>query len=253
MLSGIAFPSVAAPAPSRAGESAATALPLVAMQAEQGDPDALLRLGEMYWYGDGAPLDRERGDLMFARAAAAGSAAAHAALTLSAQRRRQSDDITWWLVGYQGDDLNEAASRCVAPVFPQTSASAAEADAVDAAYEAYRVCYNGFVDQLYAASPPVNRIPRQLALLMSETEYGLASDRLNAIYDAAKQRWQQQANGVAAARAGWASQSVAFITTHAMRRRQQVAEAEARSRAFGQFMQDKIRPERPPPANVTGR
>ncbi|MDB5961060.1 MAG: hypothetical protein JWP59_2354, partial [Massilia sp.] len=91
----------AAPAAPRPSDGAALSLPLTAMQAEKGDPAALLRLGEMYWYGDRAPLDRVRGDLMFARAAAAGSPQAPAALKMSAQRQRQLADIEWWLAGDQ--------------------------------------------------------------------------------------------------------------------------------------------------------
>lgn len=242
---------MAAPAAPRP-EGAPASLPMTAMQAEKGDPAALLRLGEMYWYGDGAPLDRKRGDLMFARAAAAGSTEAAAALQLSAQRQQQLAAIDWWTAGYQGADLGAAESACKVPAIPQRSTTMAEAEAVDTAYEAYRVCYNGLVDRLYGVAPAA-RIPPEVAIVMSEAEFNLASSHLDAIYEAAKLRGQQQSANVAAARAAWASQTVADITTHAMRRRQQIANAEAYSRAMGQALQDNIRPERPPPANVTGR
>lgn len=222
------------------------------MQAEKGDPAALLRLGEMYWYGDGAPLDRARGDAMFARAAAAGSKEAASALQLSEQRRRHLAAIDWWTAGYDGADLAAGSLACAAPLIPPRSATVAEAEAVDAAYEAYRLCYHALVDSLYGALPAA-RIAPEVAVVMSESEFNLASNRLDAIYEAARASGRRQATQVAAARAAWASQTVAGITTHAMRRRQQIADAEARSRALGQALQDKIRPERPPPANVTGR
>lgn len=222
------------------------------MQAEKGDPAALLRLGEMYWYGDAAPLDRARGDAMFARAAAAGSKEAASALQLSEQRRRHLAAIDWWTAGYQGTDLGVAESACEGPAIPRRSTTMAEAEAVDAAYEAYRLCYNGLVDRLYGAAAAA-RIPPEVAIVMSEAEFNLASSRLDTIYDAAKSRGQQQAAEVTAAHAAWASHTVADITTHAMRRRQQIANAEANSRAMGQALQDYIRPQRPPPANVTGR
>jgi hypothetical protein len=246
---GVVAAAPAVPSPAR---QATPSLPATAVLAEQGDATAMLRLGEMYWYGDGAPLDRVRGDAMFARAAAAGSKEAIAALTLSAQRRQRLAEIAWWTEGYDGADLTTGRFACVVPSIPPKSSSVREAETVDAAYEAYRVCYNRVVDNLYGVAPAA-RIPAQVALVMSEAEFNLASNRLEELVAAAKARGREESAQVAAARARWAADSVAFITTHALRRQQQVIDAEARSRAYAQFMQDKMRPERAPPANVSNR
>ncbi len=55
------------------------ALTLFSKLANNNNREAQLRLGEMYWYGEGAPLDRAKGDALFAQAAAAGDPGAVAA------------------------------------------------------------------------------------------------------------------------------------------------------------------------------
>ena len=55
------------------------ALKLFGKLASDNNHEAQLRLGEMYWYGEGAPLDRAKGDALFAQAAAGGDPGAVAA------------------------------------------------------------------------------------------------------------------------------------------------------------------------------
>ncbi len=61
--------------------------------ADAGNAEAALQLGELYWYGEGVPLDRAKGDVLFARAAAAGNKNAIDSMTLSARRQARLADI----------------------------------------------------------------------------------------------------------------------------------------------------------------
>jgi hypothetical protein len=227
--------AVAAPA------AVAPSLPQVAAAADKGDAAAMLQLGEMYWYGNGAPLDRARGDALFARAAAAGNKQAVAAMALSAQRRQHLDDIAYWTSRYDGSDLAAARSACAAPVIPAESKSIEEARAVDTAYEAYRSCYNEFVDKAYTV--PASRIPKAVAEVMSDEEFGLASSRLNGIYRTAQAGAAEQAAAVAAARARWADLSVANVSTHAARRQLLMADWQRYARDRSQQITEHIRTE----------
>lgn len=62
------------------------AMELFGRLAAAGNAEARFRLGEMYWYGQGVPADRAKGDALFAQAASAGISAASTALTRSARR-----------------------------------------------------------------------------------------------------------------------------------------------------------------------
>lgn len=225
--------AAAAPAPQSVQQLAAA--------ADKGDAAAMLQLGEMYWYGNGAPLDRARGDALFARAAAAGNKQAVAAMALSAQRRQRQADIEYWTTRYDGSDLAAAKAACVAPAIPAESTSVEEARAVDTAYEAYRSCYNKYVDNIYTV--PGARIPQAVADVMSDAEFALASSRLNGIYKMAQAQAAEQAAAVAAERAKWADLSVANITTHAARRQMQMAQWQRFASDRSQQITEQIRTE----------
>lgn len=227
--------AVAAPTP------AVQSLPQLAAAADKGDAAAMVQLGEMYWYGNGAPLDRARGDALFARAAAAGNKQAAAAMSLSARRGKHLDDIAYWTSRYDGSDLAAAKNACVAPVIPVASTSIDEARAVDTAYEAYRSCYNQFVENAYTV--PAARIPQAVAEVMSDAEFALASSRLNGIYQTAQADAARQAASVVAARAKWADLSVANATTHAARRQMQMAEWKRFASDRSQQITEQIRTE----------
>lgn len=185
--------------------------------AQAGSPEATLRLGEMYWYGEGVGLDRAQGDALFAKAAAGGSKAAVAATGLTRQREQKLPAIAYWVTGYDGADLTAGTFHCVAPAQPKYSETKRSVAAVSASNDAYSACYNGFIDNLLDAMPPGKRIPVDIAILMSEQELGQAREHLGKVYAAVAAREKQVADQVVATRAAWVDSTLAYFSTEKMR------------------------------------
>jgi TPR repeat protein len=185
--------------------------------AQAGNPEAALRLGEMYWYGEGVALDRAKGDALFAQAAAGGSKAAVAATGLTGQRAQQLPAITYWTAGYDGADLTAGAFHCVAPAQPKFSDTKRSIAAVTASNDAYIACYNGFIDNLLNAMPPGKRIPVDIAILMSERELDQARQHISKVYAAVAAREKRMADQVIAKRAAWVDATLARLTTEMIR------------------------------------
>jgi TPR repeat protein len=200
------------------------ALALYTKLASAGNPEAALRLGEMYWYGEGAPLDRAKGDALFAQAAAAGNQAAVASTSLSSQRQKRIAEITYWTSTYDGADLVAGKFNCVEPEFPKYSDTKRKVAAVSNAADTYTACYNGFIDNLAGAMPPGKRIPEEVVLLMSEQELGQAREHLVKIYTQAAARGKLTAERAVAQRAEWMKQTEEYLKTQNLREAQLQAE-----------------------------
>jgi hypothetical protein len=194
--------------------------------ADAGNAEAALRLGEMYWYGEGVPLDRTKGDALFARAAAAGNHDAAAALTLSSRRQAHLADIAYWTSGYNGADLNAGRFNCAAPAFPPYSETKRAVTEVGEAYAAYIACYNGFVDNIGAAMPAGKRIPEAVALLMSEAELTQARAHLTKIYMDAAARGKAVADDTVARNAAWSRDTQEYLANQNRRRDMYIIEME---------------------------
>jgi TPR repeat protein len=206
------------------------ALSLYTRLANAGNPEATLRLGEMYWYGEGAPLDRTKGDALFAKAAATGNEAAAAATKLSSQRQQRLADIAYWTTGYDGADLVAGKLNCTAPVFPLYSQTKRDIRAVSAAFDAYTACYNGFIDNLENGIPPAKRIPMDVALLMSEPELGVAAEHLGKVYAEVAARGKLTASQAVAQRGQWMEQTTAYLSTESNRWQQRIADMDRERR-----------------------
>ena len=160
------------------------ALMLYNRLADGGNPEAQLRLGEMYWYGEGVALDRSKGDALFAKAAAAGNKEAAADLGLTAQRAQKAADIVYWTGGYTGADLTSGKFACQLPVLPSTTSSDQEILKLNKDMKAWRECYTGFVSNIGDSMPAGKRIPPDVAIVMSEAELQQAKVHLDKVYTA---------------------------------------------------------------------
>jgi TPR repeat protein len=186
------------------------ALQLYSKLASGGNAEAQLRLGEMYWYGEGVALDRARGDALFAQAAAGGSPEAAAARSLSAQRAQRSAGIAWWTGGYDGADLTAGAYHCAPPAIAPVSKTNEEIKATNAAIAAWRSCYDAFTAHLDAALPPGKMVPADIAIVMSEAETQQAKAHLDRVYAAVLNKAQAEAKAVMAQRGTWEAATLAF-------------------------------------------
>jgi uncharacterized protein len=179
------------------------ALQLFTKLANAGNSEAQLRLGEMYWYGEGVGLDRAKGDALFAQAAAKGLPEAQAATRLSAQRAARMADIAHWSARYDGAELRSGTFECKAPPIPAQSTEQKDIKATTEALNHWSACYNGFVANVAAAMPPGKAIPADVAELMSEAELSQAREHLDKVYARVLADAKKDADATLARRDAW--------------------------------------------------
>lgn len=187
------------------------ALQVFGKLAAAGNPQAQLRLGEMYWYGEGVALDRAKGDALFAQAAASGNPDAVAARKLSAQRASNGTAIAYWTGGYDGADLTAGKYNCVAPAIPAVSNTNVEIKATNEAVVQWRQCYNEFVANLNAGLPAGKRIPAEVVVVMSEPETQQARAHIEKVYGTVLGKAQADADAVMARHAAWQIATTASV------------------------------------------
>ena len=187
------------------------AMELFGRLAAAGNAEARFRLGEMYWYGQGVPADRAKGDALFAQAASAGISAASTALTRSARRAERSADIAHWTAKYDGADLTSGQYRCDRPAIPAVSKSNGDIMATNAAYKAWTLCYNGFIANLANAMPAGKLIPAEIVDLMSDAEIEQARVHLDRVYADVADKAQAGANELVAQHGAWEKATLAYV------------------------------------------
>jgi hypothetical protein len=206
------------------------AVQLLTRLADGGDAGAQLRLGQVYWYGEGVPVDRAKGDALFGRAAAAGNAEAAKALGMTAARARRAADIEYWTTRYDGADLTSGKFACPLPSIPLASTKNDEIKATTAAMETWRACYNGFVDNLADAMPAGKRMPAEVADLLSDPEMEQAKAHLEQVYKRVLADAKAGAGKTLAAYDAWERATGSYVKaqnqTNLARYRQQQAEME---------------------------
>jgi TPR repeat protein len=209
------------------------AFPVFQMLANSGNPEAKLRLGQMYWYGEGMPADRAKADHLFAEAAAAGNKEAQEALTLSHRREARSGEIAKWSA-YDGADLSAGKYGCPQPAIGAVSRTNDEIKATMSGYQAWAACYNGFVTDLEGPLAPAHRIPADLVALMSESEHQQALAHVNEATQAAVKNVGASAQAIMARYDKWEKATKAFAAEHN-------ALAEARNTANKQALENEAR------------
>ncbi|MGZ5202136.1 MAG: sel1 repeat family protein [Telluria sp.] len=150
--------------------------------SDAGNTNAQVRLGQVYWYGEGVAVDRAKADALFARAAAAGNADAKVAMGLTASRQQHMADIAYWTTKYDGADLTSGQLDCKAPAVPEKAATREEVKATSNAVNQWKACYNGFVRNLGDAMPAGKRIPVEISDLMTDQEMDQARAHLDQVY-----------------------------------------------------------------------
>jgi TPR repeat protein len=211
-----------------AAKSYPQAVQLLTRLAESGDAAAQLRLGQVYWYGEGVAVDRARGDALFARSAALGNAEAVKALAMTGERARHAADIAYWTARYDGADLTSGKFACKAPSVPRRSTDNAEIKATSEAMQAWRTCYNGFVDHIAEAMPLGKRIPADVADLLSDPEMEQAKAHLEQVYKRVLAEAKVGADRTLADYDAWEKSTAAYVVAENAARlaRQKAEQAE---------------------------
>ncbi|WP_227496388.1 SEL1-like repeat protein [Massilia litorea] len=190
------------------------ALTLYTRLANAGNADAQQHLGQMYWYGEAGVVDEAKAQAWFRKAAAKGNAVAASSLVVMQQRTERRADIDYWLSGYDGSDLKTGKYACPAPRIPAISKQSDEIDRVSAAIASWQSCYNGFVENLNAASPLVKRIPADIVKLMNAAETERAQTHLTQVQENLSEEAKVAAKLVLADVAAWRSATGAYVKEH---------------------------------------
>lgn len=189
------------------------ALRLYTKAASAGSAEAQLRLGEMYFYGEGVAVDEKAARSWFDKSATQGNAEAVKAAGRIAQRRTRQADIDYWTSKYNGVDLGQGRFACAEPVIPESSPSNAEIAKVSADYSAWRDCHNGFIDNLAAVLPVGKQIPPDIEELMTDQQMDQARKHLEAVYKQVGTPRTSAAAAIAARFDAWNARTVAQVKT----------------------------------------
>jgi hypothetical protein len=158
------------------------ALQMYTKLANAGNAEAQLHMGEMYLYGEAGTVDLAKAESWFKKSAAKGNKIAIAALEMMKQRELRKADLDYWMAKYDGADLKTGQYRCTPPRVPAMSKQNDEIDAIGKKVEAWKVCYNNFVEALNASSPLTKRIPKDVADLLTKEEMATATTYLATVY-----------------------------------------------------------------------
>ena len=190
------------------------ALQLYTKAANTGNAEAQQRLGEMYLYGEAGAVDLAKSEAWFTKSAAKGNKTAVAALEMMKQREVRKADIAYWMSGYDGADLKSGKYRCPAPRIPAMSKVNEDIAAVAAKVQAWQTCYNGFVENINAASPLTKRIPKDVADLMTKDEMAKATEHLGAVQTRIVEQARVASRLLLADYAVWRDATDAYVGEH---------------------------------------
>lgn len=157
------------------------ALKLYTRAANAGNAEAQLHMGEMYLYGEAGSVDMAKAEAWFKKSAAKGNKTALAALEMMKKREVRKDDIAYWMAKYDGAEFKTGPYRCPVPRIPAMSKQNDEIAVVAAKVQAWQTCYNKFVEHINAASPLTQRIPKDVADLMTKEEMAVATKHLDSV------------------------------------------------------------------------
>lgn len=192
----------------------AQALQLYTKAANAGNAEAQLHMGEMYLYGEAGSIDLAKAESWFKKSAAKGNKTAVGALEMMKQRELRKDDIAYWTSKYDGADLISGKYRCPAPRIPAMSKVNDEIAAISAKVQAWQVCYNGFVENINAASPLTKRIPKDVADLLTKDEHAAATIYLAAVQSRIVEEARIASKLLLADYAVWRDATGAYVAEH---------------------------------------
>jgi hypothetical protein len=194
MCSAIACASAQSPGADVSGDGRGTQ----ATATDPGSIDQLLSTGDRNATAEGKPV-------------------AAAALKLSARGQQQRDAIRYWTTEVTAEQLAGVPFACIKPTIPRDATVLMEAVKVGKDYEAYLYCYNGFVDKLFGDKPAVQRIPADLAALMTDGEVDQACAHIDSVVTGAVAKIKLQSDPVQADLARWAARSETLIVNDRIR------------------------------------
>ena len=182
--------------------------------ANAGNADAQMKLAEIYAGAEAGPADPVKAEAWMRKAAAKGNKTAIAALERTSERAAHRTEIDYWMSKYDGSDLKSGEFRCATPRFPAISKLDDEIETVSKRLSTWEACYNKYVVNLNAAKPLTQRIPKEIAALMTPEEMATATAYLVEVHSLQAQEAKVSAKLVLADFAVWRDATSAYVTEH---------------------------------------
>ena len=179
------------------------ALPIYTKLAQAGDTEAQFRLGEMYWYGDGAAVDLAAANTWLQKAAQRGHQGAIESLEVLKQRQVRSADIAYWTGGQAGGRVEVSGYDCAAPALPKDAKSRESMRDAANRYKEWQVCYDGFAARINAQARATPQIPEDILKLMTPREAEQAYTRLNGNFTQTIARAEREAMRITGEYMAW--------------------------------------------------
>ncbi len=190
------------------------ALQLLTKLANAGNADAQYRLSELYAGSDAGPADPAKAEAWLQKAAAKGNKEALAAQERAKQRAARRVDIDYWLSQYDGSELKSGQYACPAPRFPELSKQTDEIERIGARMTQWEDCFNAFARNLNASAPLTQRIPKDVAALMTKDEMAKATAYLAGVHSRLATDAKVVSKLVLADFDAWNSATSAYVTEH---------------------------------------
>lgn len=179
--------------------------------ANAGNTQAQEQLADMYWFGDGMPVDLIQAERWFTTAAQAGGQKAQQSLVVMRARVTRRDEIAYFTTRFDGAKLKFSNSGCVQPAVPAVSKTNAEINQVSGSIEQWSECYNQYVSRLRAALPVTSAIPKDLMDIMSDDDLAHATVLMDKSLLTNAEEAKQIAARVSADIEGWKRETESFV------------------------------------------
>ena len=179
--------------------------------AEAGIVDAQVQLGDMYWYGDGMPVDLQQAEFWFKKAAQAGNTKAQMSLAIMKARVDRKSEIESYTLRFDGGNFQLARNGCVRPGIPAVSKTNAEINQVTGELQLWVDCYNKFAQHLAAATPATKVIPKDLFDIMSDEDIARALPLIDKVIGDIAQNAKTIALRVNEESAAWKRETEAYV------------------------------------------
>jgi hypothetical protein len=202
--------------------------------ANQGNVLAQEQLAEMYWFGDGMPIDLKEAERWFTSAANAGSQKAKLSLAVMRARVARRDEIAYYSTRFDGGNLQFSKSGCVPPTVPAASKTNAEIAHVSEDIRLWSECYNQFVARLRAALPATKSIPKDLLDIMADEDLARATVLIEKVILSNADEAKTVATRVSSETESWKRATEDYVTaTNTKRTGMTAAEYELYQRSVG--------------------
>ncbi len=182
--------------------------------ANGGNAEAQLHMGEMYLYGEAGTVDLVKAEAWFTKSAAKGNKTAIAALEMMKQRVLRKADMEFWMSKYDGSEFKSGKFRCPIPRIPAMSKQNDEIAAVGAKVTNWQNCYNGFVENINAATPLTKLIPKDVADLLTKEEMAKATAHLEGVQSRIIEDARVSAKLLLADYEVWRNATDAYVAEH---------------------------------------